>query len=162
TALIPPANGTLNGAPAFFGSTTAPVDIDQGTADINHKFSDADQLHGYYVYQHDLRQETGAVGGASIPGFGDTREGHRQVFTLAEPHVFTSNLVNEPRLGANRILITFTPNTTVTAASLGLSTALGPNQKTMPFIVMSFLNQMTFGAERNFPQGRGDTTIVLA
>ena len=160
--LIPAANGTSGGGPVFFGSATAPVDIDQGTADVNHKFSDADQLHGYYVYQHDLRQEPGATGGASIPGFGDTREGHRQVFTLGETHVFTSNLVNELRMGANRILITFTPNTTVSATSLGLGTALGPNETTMPFINMNFLNTMTFGTERNFPQGRGDTTVVLA
>lgn len=167
-ALVPHANGVIGAAtPAFLSSATAPVNIDQGTADINHKFSDADQLHGYYVYQHDLRQEPGATGGASIPGYGDTREGHRQVFTLGETHVFTSNLVNELRLGANRILITFTPNTTVTAASLGLGTALGPNATTMPFITLNFApftapSSATFGTERGFPQGRGDTTIALA
>src|SRR5262249_45387357 len=85
--LMPHANGTLNGGPAFFGSATAPVDIDQGTADMSQKFGEKDQLHGYYVYQHDLRKETGATGGATLPGFGDTREGHRQVLTLNETHV---------------------------------------------------------------------------
>ena len=59
-ALVPAANGTLGGQPAFLGSATAPVNIDQGTADINHNFSDRDRLHGYYVYQHDLRQEATA------------------------------------------------------------------------------------------------------
>src|SRR5215510_8512238 len=160
--LIPVANGSIGTSPAFLGSATAPVDIDQGTADITHKFSEEDQLNGYYVYQHDLRQEPGATGGASIPGFGDTREGKRQVLTLNETHVFTSNVVNEGRIGANRILITFTPNTTISASSLGLGTALGPNATTMPFIHMNFLSQMTFGTERNFPQGRGDTTMVAA
>src|ERR1051326_5955521 len=33
--LVPASNGTLNGAPAFLGSATAPVDIDQGTADLH-------------------------------------------------------------------------------------------------------------------------------
>src|SRR5215471_16889862 len=161
--LVPHANGAIGaGTPAFLGSATAPVDIDQGTADITHKFSEEDQLNGYYVYQHDLRQEPGATGGASIPGFGDTREGKRQVLTLNETHVFTSNVVNEGRIGANRILITFTPNTTISASSLGLGTALGPNATRMPFINMNFLSQMTFGTERNFPQGRGDTTMVAA
>jgi hypothetical protein len=155
-ALIPAANGTSNGAPAFLGSGTAPVNIDQGTVDINHNFNDNDRLHGYYVYQHDLRQEP--TQGTNLPGFGDTREGHRQVFTLNETHVFNSNFVNEANLGVNRILITFTPNTTVTAASLGLGTTLGPNASLMPTINIS--GGPLFGAERNFPQGRGDTTGV--
>lgn len=154
--LIPAANGTSGGAPAFLGSATAPVNIDQGTVDINHNFSDNDRLHGYYVYQHDLRQEP--TQGTNLPGFGDTREGHRQVFTLGETHVFSSNFVNEANLGINRILITFTPNTAVTAASLGLGTTLGPNSSLMPTINIS--GGPLFGAERNFPQGRGDTTGV--
>ena len=158
--LIPRANGSLNGAPAFLGSGVAPVDIDQGTVDINHKISDKDQLHGYWVYQRDLRIE--AAAGTSLPGFGDTRQGHRQVLTLNESHVFNANLVNEARLGANRILITFDPNNTTDPGSLGLATALGPNQKFMPTVVFSFLNNMTLGDERAFPQGRGDTTFVAA
>lgn len=158
-ALIPHANGTngVSPVPNFFtGSGTAPVNIDQGTVDINHNFSDNDRLHGYYVYQHDLRQEPTA--GTNLPNFGDTREGHRQVFTLNETHVFSSSFVNEANLGVNRIHITFTPNTTVTAASLGLGTTLGPNASLMPTINIS--GGPLFGAERNFPQGRGDTTGV--
>ena len=157
-ALVPGANGTgPGGVPEFFGSATAPVNIDQGTADINHNFSDNDRLHGYYVFQHDLRQEP--TQGANIPGFGDTREGHRQVFTLGETHVFTSNLVNEANLGFNRIHLTFQPNTTVSPTSLGLSSTLGPNELFIPTI--SITNGPLFGAERNFPQGRGDTTAAL-
>lgn len=157
-ALVPSTNGTLNGAPAFFGSATAPVNIDQGTIDIQHNFSDKDRLHGYYVYQHDLRQEP--TQGANIPGFGDTREGHRQVFTLGESHVFSSALVNELNLGVNRILITFTPNNTTDPNSLGLGSILGPNEAFMPTI--SITNGPLFGDERTFPQGRGDTTGVIA
>ena len=159
--LIPRSNGSLNGAPAFLGSGVAPVDIDQGTADINHKFSETDQLHGYYVYQRDLRIE--AAAGSSFPGFGDTRDGHRQVLTLNETHVISSNVVNEARLGANRIHLTFQPNNTTDPSSLGLATALGGNEQFMPTVVLSFLpGAPTFGSERAFPQGRGDTTAVLA
>ncbi|HET9280521.1 MAG TPA: carboxypeptidase-like regulatory domain-containing protein [Candidatus Angelobacter sp.] len=157
-ALIPGANGTVNGGPGFLGSATAPVNIDQETLDIQHNFSDRDRLHGYYVYQHDLRKE--ATAGSTLPGFGDTREGHRQVFTLGETHVFTSSLVNELNLGINRILITFTPNNTTDPNSLGLSTTLGPNEAFMPTIAIN--GGPTFGDERGFPQGRGDTTGVIA
>jgi len=156
-ALVPAANGTLGGLPAFFGSATAPVNIDQGTVDMIHNFSGNDRLHGYYVYQHDLRQEP--TQGATIPGFGDTREGHRQVFTLGETHVFNSRLVNEVNLGFNRIHLVFTPNSTVTPSSLDLSTTLGPNEAFMPTI--NIVGGPLFGVERAFPQGRGDTTAVL-
>jgi hypothetical protein len=157
-ALVPAANGTINGSPAFLGSATAPVNIDQGTIDMQHNFSDRDRLHGYYVYQHDLRQEP--TQGATIPGFGDTREGHRQVFTLGESHVFSSALVNELNLGVNRILITFTPNNLTDPATLGLASTLGPNEAFMPTIAIT--SGPTFGDERTFPQGRGDTTSVIA
>ena len=163
-ALIPHANTVLGADPcgvpnAFTGSATAPVNIDQGTIDISHNISDKDTLHGYYVYQADLRQEPAQ--GTVLPGFGDTREGHRQVFTLGESHVFSSSFVNEVRLGANRIHITFTPNNTTDPTSLGLASTLGPNEVFMPTI--SIVDQgLTFGDERAFPQGRGDTALELA
>src|SRR5579872_4099691 len=161
--LVPHANTTLGSSPvpnAFTGSGTAPVNIDQWTGDINHNFSDRDRLHGYYVYQRDLRQEPAQ--GADITGFGDTRQGHRQVFTLNETHVFTSALVNELNLGLNRIHITFTPNNLTSPASLGLGSALGPNEAFMPTIdVLDQGGGLLFGAERGFPQGRGDTTSVI-
>lgn len=161
-ALIPAANGVLpGGAPGFFGSATAPVNIDQGTADIQHNFSDADRLHGYWVYQHDLRQE--ATAGTNLVGYGDTREGKRQVLTISETHVFTPAFVNEAILGFNRIHITFVPNTTVDPNSLGLGSTLGPNEQFMPTIVITNGSSgPTFGAERGFPQGRGDTTVAFA
>lgn len=156
---IPQANGVLsNGNPGFFGSATAPVDIDQGTADISHNLSDADRLHGYYVYQRDLRKE--ATAGTTITGFGDTRAGTRQVLTLNETHVFSSALVNEARLGANRVLISFNPNNLADPASVGIN--LGPGAPLgLPVISITDIG-LTFGSERNFPQGRGDTTFVLA
>jgi hypothetical protein len=156
--LVPHANGTLNNKPAFFGNATAPVNIDQGTADISHNFSDKDSLHGYYANQQDFRGEP--LQGTNLPGFGDTRAGRRQVLTLGESHVFGPNTVNEVRAGANRIHIVFNPQNTTTPASLGLATALGPNQQFMPTIAIQDLG-VTFGAERGFPQGRGDTAFLL-
>jgi Carboxypeptidase regulatory-like domain len=156
--MVPHANGTLAGKPAFFGSATAPVNIDQGTADINHNFSDKDSLHGYYANQEDFRGEP--LQGTNLPGFGDTRAGHRQVFTLGESHVFTPNIVNEARLGANRIHIVFTPQNFTAPGSLGLASALGVNEAFLPTINVTDIG-MTFGDERAFPQGRGDTALLL-
>lgn len=163
--LIPHANTTVGASAvpnAFTGSGTAPVNIDQETLDINHNFNDNDRLHGYYVYQHDLRGEPGM--GTNITNFGDTREGHRQVFTLNETHVFSSTIVNEANLGFNRIHITFIPNNTTSPASLGLSSTLGPNELFMPTILIADQGGagLQFGDERAFPQGRGDTTVAFS
>ena len=160
---IPAANGSLPCAaapcpPAFIGSAPGNVDIDQVSGDIDHVFSANDQLHGYYVYQHDKRTE--GLQGTTIPRFGDVREGHRQLFTLGETHVFTPHLVNEFRLGVNRIHITFTPNDTTDPNALGIN--LGPSVPAgLPTIFINDIG-LQFGAERNFPQGRGDTTTVFA
>jgi hypothetical protein len=161
--LVPHPN-TIIGSGAvpngFIGSATAPVNIDQGTADINHTFSDKDSLHGYYVYQNDFRGEP--TQGSNLPGFGDTRAGHRQVFTLGETHVFSPTLVNEARIGANRIHLVFFPQNATDPASLGLAGLLGPNQQFLPTFVASDQPGLTFGDERNFPQGRGDTALEAA
>jgi Carboxypeptidase regulatory-like domain/TonB dependent receptor len=160
-ALVPAANGTLNNLPAFFSSPTAPVNIDQGTADISHNFNDKDALHGYYAYQNDFRGEPGM--GTNIAGFGDTREGHRQVLTINETHVFSPNVVNEVRAGANRILINFVPQNATNPASVGLAGTLGPNLAFLPRISIGTGGaNLLFGSERTFPQSRGDTTFVLA
>ena len=156
---IPASNSAAGTTPAFFGSASANVNIDQGTVDISHNFSDKDRIHGYYVDQKDFRQEP--TQGANIPGFGDTREGHRQVLTLNETHVFSSALVNEARLGANRIHILFNPINATDPTSVGLAGVLGANQTFLPTIRIQDLG-LVFGDERNFPQGRGDTTYVLA
>ncbi|HJX85425.1 MAG TPA: hypothetical protein VJ723_13890, partial [Candidatus Angelobacter sp.] len=160
--LVPKANSILGSGStpnAFVGSATAPVDIDQVTTDISHNFSEKDTLNGFWVFQRDLRQES--TQGSSITGFGDIRQGRRQVLTITETHVFSPSVVNELRLGANRIHITFTPINTTSPGSLGLSTALGPNEQFMPTIVVNDQGGLTFGDERNFPQGRGDTMFVL-
>ena len=82
-----------------------------------------DDLHGYYAYQKDLRQEPNAQGN-TVPGFGDTRGGHRQVLTVNETHVFSPALVNEARVGYNRININFDPNVVVNPADLGINNGI--------------------------------------
>jgi hypothetical protein len=161
--LVPRANTILGAGTTpngFIGSATAPVNIDQGTADINHTFSDKDSLHGYYAYQNDFRGEP--TQGSNLPGYGDTRQGHRQVLTVGETHVFSPTMVNEARLGANRIHLVFEPQNATDPNSIGLGTLLGPNQQFLPTINVSDQPGLTFGDERTFPQGRGDTGFEAA
>ncbi len=98
--------------------------------------------------------------GDTIPGFGDHRNAHRQILTLNETHVFSANLVNEARLGFNRININFIPNTLLNPTDYhigdGVTTAVG-----LPQITVSDLG-LTFGGPAGFPQGRADTYGVFS
>ncbi len=153
--LVPAAQG---GGNTFTGSAVAPVNIDQGTGDILHNFSDYDRLHGYYVFQRDERLEPN-LSGANIPGGGDQRRSHRQIFTLSETHIFNPSLVNDFRVGFNRIHITFASDTAgLDPASFGINDGVSAPIG-IPQIIVT--GAMTFGGERNFPQGRGDLTTVV-
>ena len=154
--LIPHANAANA---RFLGAATAPVNIDQGTGDVSHLIGDNDRLHGYYAFQRDFRGEP-ILGGNTIPGFGDVRQSHRQIFTLNEVHTFGPNLVNEARFGFNRIHITFTPNSAqVNPADFGVTGVTG--SVFLPQINVQGVG-LNLGGPAGFPQGRGDTTLVFS
>jgi len=154
--LIPHANAANA---RFLGAATAPVNIDQGTGDVSHLIGDNDRLHGYYAFQRDFRGEP-ILGGNTIPGFGDVRQSHRQIFTLNEVHTFGPNLVNEARFGFNRIHITFTPNSAqVNPADFGVTGVTG--SVFLPQINVQGVG-LNLGGPAGFPQGRGDTTFVFS
>src|SRR5712691_590999 len=153
---IPRAN---NGANGFLGSATAPVNIDQGTMDISHNLNAKVRLHGYYAGQHDLRQEP-VLQGNTVPSFGDTRESKRQIATFSVDQIFYPALVNETRLGFNRIHITFTPNNTTNPVSLGIQDGNNFNAGLPQISIGGF--GLNFGGPAGFPSGRGDTTGVLS
>jgi hypothetical protein len=161
-----PANGTLGGDPAFFGSTNAPVNEDIGTGDVSVNLTNNDLLHGYYAIEKDHRFEP--TSGTNVPGFGDTRDGSRQLLTLGESHIFNANLTNQVRLGFNRLFITFEPNdSSITPSGTGIvypsiGTLSVPNVG-LPSIVVEGLPSgvLEFGNPQGEPQGRGDTTVAF-
>ncbi len=154
-ALVPAGNSGNN----YVAFTPGPVQIDQFTGDVLQVFNTKDQLHGFYAYQADKRTEPNLQGN-SIPGFGDHRVGHRQILTLNETHVFSPSVVNEARLGFNRIAITFTPNALLNPATYhiadGVNAPIG-----IPQITVSDLN-LNFGGPSGFAQGRVDNYIVFS
>ncbi len=152
---IPPPNVGTN---IFQGSGSAPFNGDQWTGDVAHRLSDKDSLHGYYAFQRDLRQEPNLQGN-NIPAFGDTRAAHRQIFTFNETHIFGPRLVNDFRLGFNRIHITFTPNAQINPSTAGINDGITTNLG-LPQIGVG--GSVNFGGPAGFPQGRGDTVYVLA
>ena len=153
---IPTVNSGIN---RFVGSGTAPVNIDQWTGDVSYAMGSNDRLHGYYAFQRDFRGEPNLQGN-TIPGFGDTRQSRRQIFTLNQTHIFGPMLVNEARFGFNRIKISFTPNNLIDPTSLGIN--VGINQEIgIPQIGIGGI-ALNLGGPAGFPQGRSDTTFVFS
>jgi Carboxypeptidase regulatory-like domain len=162
---MPAANALLAAIPLpnsgnnYVAFTPGPVSIDQYTGDVLHQFSANDQLHGFYAFQKDVRTEPN-LQGDTVPGFGDHRNSHRQVLTLNETHVFSPSLVNEGRVGFNRIGIVFTPNTLDNPASFGIGDGLNANVG-LPQTTLSDRG-LVFGGPSGFPQGRTDTLGVVS
>src|SRR5260370_665108 len=106
----------------FTGGAVANVSLDQGSGDIDIELRQQDRIHGYYVVQKDLRQEPLLPTVAdSIPGFGDTRDGFRQLMTLSEDHTFNASLANTVRLAFNRIHLTFIPTALLDPAHFNIT-----------------------------------------
>jgi len=146
----------------FTGGTLANVTLNQGSADIDYELSNSDRVHGYFVIQKDLRQEPTAGGAiiANIPGFGDTRDGLRDLMTVSEDHTFSPTVTNTVRLGYNRIHLTFTPNELLDPTTFDIGLPAGaPVASGLPFINAG--GALGFGGPTGEPQGRGDTTVVL-
>jgi len=157
--LIPRANFIdSGGTPRFVGSAPATADVNQGTIDVSYEIRSGDRVHGYYVLQKALRTEPNLQGN-TIPGFGDVRDGLRQILTLSETHVFSPSLVNELRLGFNRIYFTAKAKAELNPTTFGISNGINQNFGLPQINIAGGLN---FGGPTQLPQGRGDTTIVLS
>lgn len=157
--LIPSPNARDgSGQPIFVGAASAPVNIDQGTADVDVEVTSNDRLHGYIAIQQDARGEP-TLQGNTLPGWGDTRASRRQIGTFAYDHIFSAQLTNTARLGYNRIHITFAPVQTLNPADFKINN--GVNSK-LGLPQISVGGSPNFGGPAGFPQGRGDATVVFA
>jgi outer membrane receptor protein involved in Fe transport len=159
--LIPSAN---SGGNLFLSAATANVNIDQGTANVTHNFSDSNRVNVYYAFQHDLRGEPPTTQANTLPGFGDMREGRRQIMTINDTDVINPNMVNEVRLGYNRIHIVFAANNTLNAADYGINSGV-TSAIGLPQIIVAGGGAgggLEFGGINGFPQGRGDYSAALS
>ena len=153
---IPPANSAGG---VFVSSAVAPVDIDQGTANFSHNFSEFNRVNAYYAYQRDNRNEPPTTQLNNLPGFGDQRAGRRQLLTINDTAVLSPALVNEARLGYNRIHIIFNAVNTLNAADYGISNGVNAPIG-LPQIAVT--GAFEFGGINLFPQGRGVYSAALS
>lgn len=154
--LIPLANSPGS---TFVGTASAPVDIDQGTANFSDSFSDSHRVNVYFAYQRDNRNEPPTTDANTLPGYGDQRAGRRQILTINDTKVLSSTVVNEARLGYNRIHIVFAPDNTLNAADFGINSGVNAP---IGIPQINVQGGFEFGGINNFPQGRGDYSAAAS
>jgi len=153
-ATIPLPNVGAN----FVGSASANVNIDQGTGDLSFNLSPNDNIHGYFALQQDARQEPNLQGN-NIPGWGDIRTSRRQIGTFNYDHTFSPTLVNEARVGYNRIHIIFNPLQALNPVDFDINNGI---TTTLALPQISVAGGFNIGGPAGFPQGRSDTTAVFS
>ena len=75
-------------------------------------------------------------------------------------HIFSPNVVNEARIGFNRIAISFVPATPANPLAYGIQNGVSYNAA-LPQITVQDIG-LNFGGPSGFPQGRFDTTGVFS
>src|SRR6202000_1143364 len=95
--------------------------------------------------------------------FGDHRVAQRQILTVNETHIFSPRLVNEARVGFNRVAIQFIRNFTPDPGTLGFANFPAGLAATpgIPQITISGYS-LNIGGPGGFPQGRFDTLGVIS
>jgi Cna protein B-type domain. len=142
----------------FVGSASANVNIDQGTGDLSFNLSPNDNIHGYFALQQDARQEPNLQGN-NIPGWGDIRTSRRQIGTFNYNHTFSPTLVNEARVGYNRIHIIFNPIQPLNPQDFDINNGI---TTTLALPQISVASGFNIGGPSTFPQGRSDTTVAFS
>ncbi len=158
-ALLPLIPLPNSGSNQFAGAAVAPVNIEQGTANFNYNFSQSNRLNVYYAIQRDQRNEPPSTDSNSFPGMGDQRNGQRQLLAINDVQTISPTLVNETRLGFNRIHIVFAADNMDSAAAFGINSGVAAAIG-LPQITVT--GNFTFGGISGFPQGRGDDVGVAS
>jgi len=130
---------------------------------IDHNFSSKDSIFGYWFYEQDNTLEDESFYGGSLPGFGDSSASRVQILNLTWNHTFSSSLLNEAKVGYNRLgFNTVNPQQVVQPSSLGFTGIVPQNPKVAgaPCVLVVGLRsgECTFGFSIDGPQPRIDQT----
>ena len=153
-ALYPLPNRSTPGQ-NFVGSPTEKDRADHFDVRLDHNLSTSSDLSFHYsLGDGDLFEPYGAAGSsASVPGYGNDVPRRVQNVMLSETHIFPPNLLNEARLGFNRVSLQVNQQNQHNNLNqaVGLPTAwMNPRDTGLSQIVVSGFP--TLGDEINNPQ----------
>jgi len=136
---------------------------------IDHTFSSKDALSGYWFIENDADMDDESFDGGSLPGFAEQQTVRTQNMSLTWNHTFGTNMINEARVGYNRLgFNTINPVKPVLPSSFGFSInpQSGPSGASLPCIDMNSYEPPSGACEFGFsyqgPQPRIDQTYQVS
>lgn len=105
-ALLPPANASGNAAYNYIANPVENTHRANFDIRVDHKFSDKDNSFARFSYENEPRTIPSPFPGSLIDGggfFSGIEDNSYRSLALSETHLFRTSLVNEFRLGYNRI-----------------------------------------------------------
>lgn len=106
-------------------SSPAQYREDQVSANLDHYFSQRDQLSGRFFYSRAAVNQPFTPFAATVPGFPADQIERNDMFVLAHTHVFGPNLINVARFGFMRFNGNQSYNSAISAAEVGVTTPAG-------------------------------------
>jgi len=142
----------------YTASVPAKYNDDQGIANIDHQFSDANRLSLKMI----IGDEPTVIpfGTANVPGFGSTQDFANRNISLTDTHIFSGNLVNEARIGVSRVLGVVQPQTVIPLSSIGMTRFNSSEYNDIPLINVS--GNFEIGYDTNGDQSVKPTTYLAS
>ncbi len=162
---MPPAN---QGTDTFSWNPISTAKFNQYISRIDHNFSPKDSLSGYWFIEQRTNVDDEPFYGASLPGFAEQQTGRIQNMNLTWNHTFGTSMINEARIGYNRLgFNTINPVKVVLPSSVGF-TGINPqiaSGASLPCIDMPSYEPPAGACEFGFsyqgPQPRIDQTYQV-
>jgi carboxypeptidase family protein/TonB-dependent receptor-like protein len=145
----------------FVSSPTLRDDVDQFDVKLEHVLSASRAAGRYSFSDRRLLEPFAGPAFSALPGFGNDvdRRGQNVLFSVTQA---TSSLVNDVRVGYNRVAIgVFPENPQIDNASVGLQT-LASNPRDAGLSLISVAGYSPLGHEYNNPQESTATTLQIA
>jgi Carboxypeptidase regulatory-like domain/TonB-dependent Receptor Plug Domain/TonB dependent receptor len=98
---------------------------DQFTVNLDHYFSQQNQLSGRFFYSAETTDEPFTPFAATVPGWGTHQPEHNAMFVLSDTHTFASNLTNVARFGYMRFNGLQTGTNAISPSDIGIATPSG-------------------------------------
>ena len=95
---------------------------DQFSVNLDHSFSQQNQLSGRFFYSRDPYTNPFPTFGPNLPGWGTNETDRNDMFVLSDTHIFTSNLINVARFGFMRFDGLSVTSQPINAADVGMAT----------------------------------------
>jgi hypothetical protein len=121
-------------------STVSRFREDQYNINVDYKFSDTHSISGkFFGADNPIEQANYNFAGlgngpTQLPGFGGDLDLTNRIFSLTDTYVFSPSIVNQARVGFNRIRVTSSPTEPFTAQQFGINSPLGNLYPGLPTI----------------------------